>query len=213
MMKYPVLPGALRWLALFFLCFGVVGSLSARIGESRSEIERRLSSAGGIVYRDDAIKQERQKGMPYLRYLDYLTSGSDLRVYYKTDDGRKPKQSELDAKRILPGWDLHVLYVGGDSVLEVYKRSKAITDFEMNELLARMAEGNYWKKVDPKSADFEKAPPSAFGYEFVRSDGTVRAKKLGGDAMLFVSVKFDARLAEVQESDLIERAPVSVEGF
>jgi len=213
MMKYPVRP-LLRCLApVLFIAFAT-SAADARIGESRSEIERRLSGAGGIVYRDDAIRQSRMRGMPYTGYLGFFESSADVRVYYKTADGRNPKQSELEERRMLPGWDFHVVYVGGESKIEVYHRSSGITEFEMNVLLSRHAEGSYWKKVEKGGKpDDGEAPPSAFGFDMIRADGKVRAKRLGGDKILFVETAFDARLAEVQEADLVEKAPVSVEGF
>lgn len=189
------------------LCPSVV---DARIGESRESIERRLFASGGIVYRDEAIETERRKGMPYLRYMEYLPDSADVRIYFKTPDGRRPTSSELEAKRMLTGWDLHVVYVGGKSAIEVYKRSQGLTEFEFNHLLALHAEGSYWKRPN-KEEMAEKV--SAFGFEMIRSDGRVRAKKMGGDGLIFIDSEIDSRLAEMNTSDLLEKAPVSVQGF
>ena len=57
---------------------------------AEESIERRLFSSGGIVYRDDTIEESRRKGMPYAQYLEYLPSSSDVRIYFKTSDGRRP---------------------------------------------------------------------------------------------------------------------------
>jgi len=185
-------------------------TLDARIGERRESIERRLFASGGIVYRDDAIESNRRKGMPYLRYLEYLSSSTDVRIYYKTADGRRPNSSELEEKSVLAGWDLHVVYANGKSVIEVYKRSQGMTEYEFNNLLALHAEGSFWKRLSKE----EKAEVvSAFGFEMVRDDGSVRAKKLGGDAVMFVDAEVDTKLAELNTNDLLEKAPVSVEGF
>jgi len=186
-------------------------SSQARIGESRHGLESRLLRSSGIVYRDDAIEANRRRGMPYLQYLPYIENSVDVRIYFKTADGRKPTSSEMEERRMADGWDLHVVYVGGKSAIEVYKRSRGITDYEMNELLARQAGGAYWtRKEKPKEG--EEVPPSAFGYEMVRSDGAIRAKRLGGDSLLFVQSDIDAELATMKESDLIEQAPISAEG-
>lgn len=186
--------------------------VQARVGESRHSIESRLFSSGGIVYRDDATEQNRQRGMPYLAYLPYLEGSVDVRVYFKTDDGRKPTSSEMDAKRMSPGWDLHVVYLRGKSVIEVYKRSHGITEYEMNELLARQAGGAYWSRKE-KPQPGEEPEPSAFGFEMERSDGAVRAKKLGGDGFMVFDAEVDRGLANLKETDLIEKAPISTEGF
>ncbi len=148
--------------------------------------------------------------MPYLQYLELFSSSADVYVYYKTADGRRPTSSELDEKRMLPGWDLHVVYVNGKSVIEVYKRSQSMSDFELNQLIALQGGGSGWKKVAKGDMADE---PSAFGFEMVSSDGSVRAKKLGSDRILFVDATVDVALAEMNTSDLLEKAPVSVNGF
>lgn len=187
----------------------------ARIGESQSTIERRLFASGGIVYRDDVIETSRQRGMPYLKFTDYFPESAQLRIYYKTDDGRKPKSSQMEEKRISDGWDVHVLYVRGKSVLEVYKRSKGMSDYEFNILLQLQADGGFWKKVEKTEQEegAEEPPPSAFGFQMERSDGQVRAKKLGGDSLMIFNTELDMRLAQSQEADLQELAPLSVSGF
>lgn len=187
-------------------------SLDARIGESKNALESRLIGSGGIVIRNDEVEGNRRKGMPYVQYLPYLEGSVELRIYYKTDDGRKPNSSELDANNQLPGWDLHVVYVRGKSAIEVYKRSQGISEYEMNELLARQAGGAYWTRKEKAKADVEE-DPSAFGYDMVRSDAAVRAKRLGGDSLMVFDADVDRGLANLKESDLIEKAPVSVGGF
>ena len=54
---------------------------------------------------------------------------------------------------------------------------------------------------------------SAFGFEMIRDDGLVRARKLGRDSVLFFDTEIDVELAEMKASDLQEKAPVSVDGF
>lgn len=211
MMKYPIQSGTLAVMVAGFVFTALVPSvLDARIGERRESIERRLFDSGGIVYRDDVIETERRKGMPYPRYLEYLPDSTDVRLYFKTSDGRRPMSSELEAKRMPAGWDLHVVYVGGKSAIELYKRSQGLTEFEFNHLLALHAEGSFWKR--PSKEEMAEMV-SAFGVEMIRSDGRVRAKKLGGDGLMFVDSEVDIKLAEMNTSDLQERAPVSVDGF
>ncbi len=194
-------------LALFLV--SLVPPLQARIGESRSTIERRLFDSGGIVYRDDAIEQARMRGKPYLGLFPLMPDSTELRIYFKTADGRSPSSTELDARRMGDGWDLHVLYVGGKSVLELYERSQGMTDHEFNQLLAVHAGGSYWKRVKRGEA----TEPSVLGYDMVRDDGAVRAKRLGGTTLLLIDPDLDNQLAEMQEAKRQENAPVSVEGF
>lgn len=212
-MKYPK-----SSLVLGLLCAGVVlsafsSTVEARIGERKDSVERRLFSSGGIMYRDDAVEESRRKGMPYLKYLELMSSSTDVRIYYKTADGRRPSSKELEEKRVMPGWDLHVLYVDGKSAIEVYKRSQGMTDYELNQLLTLQAQGSFWKKVDKKAkAEGEEPPPSAFGYEMELDNGSIRAKKMGNGLMIF-DARLDAMLATMQDSDQQEKAPLSVSGF
>lgn len=103
-----------------------------------------------------------------------------------------------------------MLFVNGESVAEVYKRSQGMSEFEFNQLLAIHGGGSFWRRVSRE--DLEEMD-SAFGMDMVRDDGRVRAKKLGGDSLMVVDSEFDARLAELKENDLLDRAPVSVRGF
>jgi len=209
MMKYPLPRGALALLLTSIVLTTVApSSLDARIGERRESIERRLTSSGGIVYRDDAVEEMRRKGMPYLQYLEILDSSADVRIYFKTADGRKPTSSELAEKRMNQGWDVHVVYVGGKSAIEIYKRSQAMSEFELNQLIALQGGGSGWKKLKKGATE-----ATAFGYEMVSNDGSVRAKKMGSDRILFVNAKIDTALAEMNENDLQEKAPISVNGF
>lgn len=211
MKKYPIqLRGLMALVVGSILISLCPSSADARIGERRESIERRLFDSGGIVYRDDAIEENRRKGMPYLRYFEYLPSSSDVRIYFKTADGRRPMSSELEAKRMSAGWDLHVVYIGGQSAIEVYKRSQGISEFEMNHLLALHGEGSYWKR--PSKEEMQDVV-SAFGFEMIRSDGAVRAKKVGGDGLMFIDTEIDIRLAEMNTNSLQETAPISVDGF
>lgn len=211
MMKYPIRLGSLAVvLAGIVLNLASPSAADARIGERRESIERRLFSSGGIVYRDDVIEANRRKGMPYMKYFEYLPGSADVRIYFKTADGRRPTSSELEEKRIAAGWDLHVVYIGGESAIEVYKRSQGMSEFELNHLLALHGEGGYWKR--PSKEEMAEVV-SAFGVEMIRSDGRVRAKKMGGDGLMFVDSEVDTKLAEMNTSSLQESAPVSVDGF
>jgi hypothetical protein len=220
-MKYPV----------FFVLAAMVTCLlpraaDARVGEHRNAFERRLFNNGGIIYRDKEERETRRKSGPYTPYLQYLGGSAEVRVYFKSDDGRQPTQADLDKGTLESGWEVHVLYVSGKSVLELYKRIGSMSEYEMNALLAIMGGGGYWKEAEPvleeepdpiveegESPDEEdEPPPSVFGFEYVRSDGEVRAKKTGGGLMVFQK-QLDEYLAKQHEGNLIQSAPKSVQGF
>ena len=198
------------------VCLGVlsINSVShARIGESAQTIERRIYSNGGIKYRDDAILSNRKKTIPYLKFMDYMPSGSKVSVFFKTHDGRKPKSSDMEEGGMLAGWDLHVLYVNGKSALELYKRSQAISEFEFNQLLV-LQSGSGWQKIKAgPRVEGEEPPVSALGFTMVTNAGTIRASKVGGDAVMFFRADLDILLAETKLQSQQESAPTSVMGF
>jgi hypothetical protein len=214
-MKYSNCSSVASLLCAVFTLSTLCSSAEARIGERRDSIERRLMSAGGIMYRDDKAEQARRRGMPYLKFLELISASTDIRIYYKTADGRNPASKDLEANRSLPGWDMHVLYVNGVSAVEVYKRSQAMTDYEFNQLLGLQSNGSYWIKKE-KRGKKEAAPvtpdPSAFGYEMQTDNEMVRAKKIS-NGLMFFDPKLDVMLAEMNDSDQLKKAPISVNGF
>ena len=95
------------------------------------------------------------------------SKSTEIRVYHKTTDGSHSKLSG-------EGWELHVLFVSGVSELEIYKKSQKISEFEMIYLLNFQSGGSYWKKSEESESPTDE--PSAFGYDFIRNDGKVKAK-------------------------------------
>ena len=140
-MKYLNLFGLLQALCVALISNSLAPhAVQARIGESHDSLEGRLMRSGGIKYREEGNLMEK---MPYRHALALLSGTVDLRIYYKSADGRKPSLSALKSKGGVPGWQLHVIYLGGKSVLEVYKRGESISEFELNSLLAVHAQGSY----------------------------------------------------------------------
>ena len=169
-------------------------------------------AAGGIQYRDDALEANRRSGMPYGGLTIMLEDAGEVRIYFKTVDGRKPRSSEMEAKGMAEGWELHVLFLRGLSVLEVYRRSRPITEYEMNRLLGLQADRSHWERVDPKQLP-KDAAPTVLGYSMVRNDGVLRANRLDPQTLLIVKTEFDAAMAAMRDADLQELAPQSVRGF
>jgi hypothetical protein len=191
--------------------FALPSFVDARIGESRESLERRLFASGGIIYRDKEERSSRRQSGPYSGYMQYLGSSAEVRVYFKSDDGSQPAQTDIGKGDLRSGWELHVLYVAGKSVFEQYKRIGNMTEQESNALLALLGDGGYWAEPEAP-AEGEEPPPSAFGFDYVRNDGAVRAKKGGGGLMVFQK-QLDEFLARQQESDRNQKAPLSVRGF
>lgn len=217
-MKYPHITGTLA-----LTIVGMIINLSspslvdARIGESKPELEGRLFARGGVAYRDETIIEARRQGMVYEQFLPYLLSNVDIQIYHKPADAKtKALRSKFNAKRIPAGWDLHVIYINGASAIEVYQRSGKMTEQELNMLLMLQGDGKRWSKRNEDGlSDSDKDDPknkTAFGFEMVRNDGVVRAKK-SGKGILFVDAARDAQFANARDSDRNASAPESVNGF
>jgi len=208
--------------------------ISARIGDSKSNLESRLLKANGIVLREDSLLENRQTGMPYLEYEEYFPKPYEVRLYFKPADGRRPKPEELANNKLtqafdrrsparkplsaidttqkkLDGWELHVLYVKGNSVLEVYKKTSDITEFEIKHLLVIQAGKSFWQESTPQ--DLPDGKFSALGFQLARDDGQLRAKKLGSRAIMIFRTQTDEFFHAAQQKDQTQLAPESIEGF
>lgn len=187
-------------------------SLQARIGEDRLTFEKRLNFSGGYQYRSENVLSNRKRGMPYNKFSDFLPAQSEIRIYYKTLDGRKPLAKDIQTNKMLEGWDVHVVFVGGKSVLELYRRSSNMNELEFTALLKLQAGNSFWeKKEQVKEGD----PPlvSAFSFDYERNDKLMRARKIGSSQLIFFSSQFDVFLAEGYKQSQMDALPQSIKGF
>ena len=198
-------------LIILSLIFILLSPIYARIGEERLELEKRLNVSGGLQYREERVLSNRRRGMPYQKYLDYLPEHSQIRVYYKTLDGKKPVAKEMKASGMLEGWDVHIIFVEGKSVLEIYRRSSSINEFEFSALLRLQTGQSFWEKRDTNDENDETV--TAFGFDYERNDKKLRAKKLGSNMMLICSAPFDKFIKQEFLDKQMESLPASIKGF
>ncbi|MAK46817.1 MAG: hypothetical protein CMI24_06145 [Opitutae bacterium] len=198
-------------LIILSLIFILLSPIYARIGEERLELEKRLNVSGGLQYREERVLSNRRRGMPYQKYLDYLPERSEIRVYYKTLDGKKPVAKEMKASGMLEGWDVHIIFVEGKSVLEIYRRSSSINEFEFSALLRLQTGQSFWEKRDTNDENDETV--TAFGFDYERNDKKLRAKKLGSNMMLICSAPFDKFIKQEFLDKQMESLPASIKGF
>ena len=199
------------YLSVTFFIAQTVLHLDARIGDERLALEKRLLRSGGYQYREEKVLSNRRKGMPYVKFEEYFPDRADLRIYYKTVDGRKPLSKDIKTSSMLEGWNLHVLYVQGKSVMEVYRRSEIITEFEFIHLLNLQSGSSFWEKKSDKELDENEF--STFGFDLQRNDKLLRAKKIGSNAVMIFSSGFDHLIKKMIREDQMENAPSSTEGF
>ena len=194
-----------------FISLLCLNNAIARIGEDRLSIERRLLKSGGYQYRDDKTIENRKRGMPYVKFEEYFPDKLDLRIYYKTIDGRKPLSKDIKPSAMLEGWNLHILFIQGKSAIEVYKRSEKITEFELIHLLNLQSGNSFWEKKSHN--DLETGKLSTFGFELERNDKILRAKKIGSNGVMIFSTIVDHQLKKNIRDEQMGEAPSSIDGF
>jgi len=223
---------------IYYLTFFVLlssGQLISRIGDSKSKLEGRLLKSNGIVLRDDDLIQTRQTGMIYLDFEEYFPKPYQVKLYFKSSDGSRPKLNELanpilsqafdrrppprkplnaiksPDKNLLEGWELHVLYVKGYSVLEVYKKTSEVTEHEIKHLLALQSGNSFW--IESTQNELSEGDFSAFGFSLLRNDGYLRMKKLNSRSIMIFRSQTDQYLFEAMEKEKFNLAPESIKGF
>ena len=216
------------------LIAAISSPISARIGDSKSNLESRLLKANGIILRENSLLENRQTGMPYLEYEEYYPKPYEVRLYFKPADGRRPKPEELANNKLsqafdrrnpprkpikaqdttvkkLDGWELHVLYVKGVSVLELYKKTSPITEHEIKHLLSLQSGRSFWE--ESSQDDLPEGKFSALGFDLKREDGLLRANKLGPKAIMLFRSDTDEFFYKSQLKEQLEEAPESIKGF
>lgn len=186
-MRFPA-PAPLAFLLMITVSTSV---LSARVGETQDEFERRLlqPSVGKFMPREKNPDPFREEEM--LRRQPFNAA----RVYFP-DDTRERKYWKSAVPNMLSsdnGWRVHVFYQGSQSVLEAYQRvGDSLSPFEI-ELILRASQGtSEWKKIEPDSLE---ARASAIGCDYELANGTLRARVTGDWIMIF-STALDAHVKE-----------------
>jgi hypothetical protein len=206
---------ALRRVACIGVLLALGVTVEGRVGETREALEARLLAAEGARAYPRSANEAKMRDMPYVGMMRLFPAELELVVYHKTADGTRASAMKMRDERFPAGWDFHVFYARGVSVLEVYRRNGAdLSAAEVERLLAVNRDGEAWRRGSPND---EK--PSAFGFAFEREDGTVRARQQGPHLLVFLTT-LDAMLAKQlaeerrkREESQREAAPDSVSGF
>lgn len=196
---------------LLFTSFFLLNSVSARIGETKSSIETRLSKSGGFLVKEESIIKNKQRGMPYHKYYDFLPKETEILLYHKTVDGEMLNYKERKISGMLSGWDVHIIYVEKKSVLEIYRRNVKINSLELPALLKLQSGQSFWEEKNDQEIDAQEF--SAFGFDYFRNDKKLRAKKIGSNTLLFISMEFDQFLKKQFLTEQMEALPLSIKGF
>jgi hypothetical protein len=198
----------------------------ARIGDTPEQMAARMlqpNMGKNFSWPKDMDERERErqrKEYPLTPFVDFLpTAAEDWReqIFWKS---AVPKQLSNEN-----GWRVHVHYLKGRSVLELYRRvGVGLNDFEINAILARVRGNQTWRRVAKKDN-----VETLLGYDFELGDaegGTLRARRQG-DWLMVYHKRLDeyllARKARWDDSEVARKAqeaieqeklaPASVEGF
>ncbi|MGF1448026.1 MAG: hypothetical protein ACFB20_01265 [Opitutales bacterium] len=207
-------------------CFWLLGlglapvESSARIGDTVGRFEQRLfNEGGGTRYTRHFLRAKLDDPVPPIQMREYFPQGHEVRVYYKKDYRKEANSQDLDDGENPPGWDIYVVFVGGRSVMETYRRNgSAMTEHELNGLLHVQRGTSVWVRKEG-----EEVLPSELGYDFLREDGELRAVKGSGqvrNALTFYLVDLDEMILRQRdqeraqaEEEAQEKAPASISGF
>ncbi|MEO0794528.1 MAG: hypothetical protein AAFX93_05185 [Verrucomicrobiota bacterium] len=199
-------------------CLGIQLA-NARVGDSRSTLERRLLTEGGAVkLLDDEVFEQHFKKSPFKDTLDPESDTYEMVLYYKTADGGKAYSSRVLDDRERPvanpdGWLIFVVYARGQSVFEAYKRSSGLTEAESNGLLLlNRGDGTWNRGTLPTDAYPSKDYKPLLKHNLFRSDNQLLAQQNGSYLVLF-DVDFDAYLSRTKHEKEMEEAPNSLNGF
>lgn len=115
-------------------------SLEAKVGERKSEIEKRLNSRTNGAYQytnEDSLREALE--LPYSQLFYLQPFGSDNSFYFKRPDDEISSKADVFNQQDLYGWELHIAYLKDFSVMEFYRRHGDPMTFEELEGLMNIA--------------------------------------------------------------------------
>lgn len=206
------------------IVFGLMSSLllDARVGESRSQLESRLlrSSGKGLEIRGDELIQFYRQQSPVYGWIEPIKDDVDLVIYFKINEDVIPTSGRLwettgnRGRRPIrrpEGWLVYVVYYRGQSVLEYYLRSQALSPYEERGLLSLHGKFDDWKRGRlPDSEEFRQM--SVLPVNRYLPDGSIYAS-VGNDHVVLYNPRLDELIAERRSELQRKEAPVSLQGF
>ncbi len=125
------------------------GDAFARIGERKSDIEKRLNSRteGAYLYPLEETLRESLE-LPYKSIFVIQDEDTKNSFYFKRPDKELTRIDETYNQQDLRGWEIHIAYKGDISVMESYRRhGDAMTFEELEGLMKIMSAGKDAKWV------------------------------------------------------------------
>ena len=130
---------------------------SARISESKQEIADRLFAKTQHAYvyssKEDRLREALE--LPYKNIMFMFPSGAESFFLYKNPTSKTSAQGDTITQHELYGWELHLVFKNGKSVMEFYRRhGDSMTVEELEELMKSIASkktSSKWKYVEEPS--------------------------------------------------------------
>ena len=121
----------------------------ARIGETKKDLESRLlSRTGGALEYDKKEEKKREAfDLPYRDLFLIMPREADHSFYFKRPDKVLAQSSDVVKQDDMYGWEVHVCYLNGKSVMEFYRRRGDKITFEEVAALMKLTAGE--DKVPP----------------------------------------------------------------
>lgn len=186
----------------------------ARIGERRTDIERRLmDKKTAITYGNDRVEGKlTDKTVPYrhLALAEVFPPECQHAFYFKKvldekvtpqDIEKLPADKAHQRETYPDGWDIHVAFLRDVSVMECYRLNhERLNEFQINGLLELNKGASKWKEL----LDSDEAEPSVFGYDYLTEDGKLRAK-LYGNMLIIYTAELDRTMMKTVEAKVSEQ--------
>ena len=142
---------------LFILMYVLLLTLStafARIGETKQEIADRMfaKTQHAYVYNSKEDRLREALELPYKYKMLMFPDGAENFFLFKKDNNGTTAQGDTIAQHELYGWELHLVFYQGKSVMEFYRRhTDPMTIEEIEELMKTVASkssNGKWQPVD-----------------------------------------------------------------
>ncbi len=196
-------------------------ALHARVGETQGALEKRILQPGLGKLFPRVLDAAKDKEKPRKKDEDPL---KDIRAMMPADTHEIIYWKSAVANQLSneTGWKIEVLFVGGRSALESYRRvGDSLSEFEVRGILALNKGNSSWKKSGSDGGGV-----NGIGYDYELEDGSLRAKQQDNWFVVF-STKLDNyvmqqqvsakesrdALREQQKRDQALKAPESIAGL
>lgn len=209
----------------------VVSAAQARIGDTPEQMSARILQPAlgkNFSWPKDMSPRERERQVrenplsPFAKFLPTAAEEWKEHIYWKSALHRQLSEDN--------GWRVHVYFLKGRSVVELYRRvGQPLNEYEVNAILARMRGNHTWRRIPKKDGPDAAQSDSVIGYDFeLGEEGAevLRARRQG-DWLIIFHKRFDDYLATrkaqwsvaeaqrkaEQAAEYEKSAPISVEGF